>query len=104
MCRPTQVEPWYLDAQKDSMAVMPEMYLADTLWPYSLLDKEMARWSPPKEELEDIKLRAAKARAARMGPKIAPQIPKGFDLYLYTVREPAQTLGASLVGGRPRPA
>lgn len=80
-----KVEPWYLDAQKDSMAVMPEMYLADTLWPYSLLDKEMARWSPPKEEMEDIKLRAAKARAARMGPKIVPQIPKGFDLYLYTV-------------------
>lgn len=80
-----KVEPWYLDAQKDSMAVMPEMYFADTLWPYSLLDKEMARWSPPKEELEDIKLRAAKARAARMGPKIVPQIPKGFDLYLYTV-------------------
>lgn len=80
-----KVEPWYLDAQKDSMAVMPEMYLGDTMWPYALLDKEMARWSPPKEELEDIKLRAAKARAARMGPKIVPQIPKGFDLYLYTV-------------------
>jgi len=28
-----KVEPWYLDAQKDSMAVMPEMYLGDTMWP-----------------------------------------------------------------------
>jgi hypothetical protein len=53
-----KVEPWYLDAQKDSMAVMPEMYLGDTMWPYALLDKEMARWSPPKEELEDIKATA----------------------------------------------
>lgn len=96
-----KVEPWYLDASKDSMSVLPELYLGDTLWPYALLDKEMARWAPPKEEIEDIKLRCARVRAARMGPKVVPLLPRYFDVYLYAVSLlaaiPLGVMSASLI-------